>query len=67
VLSFLQVFLPLQRPPNYQLVADELLRLHGFKRARSSIEAYAKAHLVGLIPAAKSERKVYRRFRRACV
>ena len=36
VLSFLKEFLPLQRPPNYQLVADELIRLYGFKRARSS-------------------------------
>lgn len=67
VLAFLEKFLPLQRPPNYQLVTDELLRLHGFLRARSSVEAYAKAHLAHLIPAAKRERKIYRRFRRAYV
>ena len=67
VLGFLEEFLPLQRPANYQLVTDELLRLHGFKRARSSVEAYAKAHLAHLVPATKCERKIYRRFRRACV
>lgn len=67
VIGFLEEFLPLQKPPNYQLVADELLRLHQFKRARSSVEAYAKAHLAHLVPAAKRERKTYRRFRRAFV
>ncbi len=67
VLGFLEKFMPLQRPPNYQLVADELLRLHGFKRARSSIEAYAKTNLAHLVAGEKSKRKVYRRFRRACV
>ena len=67
ILGFLEEFLPLQSPPNYQLVADELLRLHGFKRARSSIAAYAKTHLAHLVPATKRDRKVYRRFRRAHV
>jgi len=67
VLTFLEEFLPLQRPPNYQLATDELLRLHGFKRARSSVEAYAKMHLSHLIPVAKRETKTYRRFRRAYV
>lgn len=67
ILGFLEEFLPLQCPPNYQLVADELLRLHGFKRARSSIAAYAKTHLAHLVPATKRDRKVYRRFRRAHV
>ena len=67
VLGFLEEFLPLQRPPNYQLVTDELRRVLGFLRARSSVEAYAKAHLAHLIPAAERERKIYRRFRRAYV
>ena len=67
ILNFLEEFLPLQQPPNYQLVADELLRLHAFPRARSSIAAYAKSHLAHLVPAVKREKKVYRRFRRAHV
>jgi hypothetical protein len=67
VLGFLEEFPPLQRQPNYRLVADELLRLHGFKRAHSSAEACAKTHLAHLGSAAKRERKIYRRFRRACV
>lgn len=67
VLRFLEEFLPLQQPANYQLITDELLRLHGFKRARSSVEAYVKAHLAHLVPAVKRERKIYRRFRRAYV
>lgn len=67
VLAFLEEFLPLQQPPNYQLAADEMLRLHGFKRARSSVEAYTKAHLPHLIPVAKRKAKTYRRFRRAYV
>lgn len=65
VRGFLEEFLPLQKPPNYQLVADELLRLHGFRRARSSVEAYVKAHLAHLIPHTEPKRRVHRRFRRA--
>jgi len=65
VRSFLEEFLPLQKPPNYQLVADEMLRLHGFRRARSSVEAYVKAHLAHLIPKAEPKSRVRRRFRRA--
>jgi hypothetical protein len=65
--AFLEEFLPLQQPPNYQLVADELLRLHGFGRARSSVEAYAKSHFARLVPSAKRAPKTYRRFRRAFV
>lgn len=63
--AFLKEFLPLQRPPNYQLVADELLRLHGFKRSRSTVAAYAKAHFPELIEVPKPAPRGHRRFRRA--
>lgn len=62
---FLREFLPLQNPPNYQLVADELLRLHGLRRSRSSVEAYAKKHLPDLIPRPQKKPRTFRRFRRA--
>jgi hypothetical protein len=64
-ITFLEIFLPLQSPPNYQLVADELERLCNFKRARSSVEAYVKAHLAHLVPARPRKTRPYRRFRRA--
>jgi hypothetical protein len=63
--TFLREFLPLQSPPNYQLVADELLRLHGLRRARSTVEAYVKAHLPHLLPSPQRKPRSYRRFRRA--
>ena len=63
--SFLEGFLPLQNPPNYQLVSDELLRLCGFSRARSSVEAYVKTHFSHLAPAPERKHRTYRRFRRA--
>ena len=65
VVSFLEGFLPLQTPPNYQLVADEMERLCHFKRARSSVEAYVKSHLSHLVPARQRKPRTYRRFRRA--
>jgi len=65
IIAFLREFLPLQRPPNFQLVSDELLRLHGFRRARSTIEFYVKAHLPHLASKADPRPRPYRRFRRA--
>lgn len=62
-----EVFLPLQIPPNYQLVADELERLHPFKRARSTVEDYVKTHLPHLIAHPQRKPQTYRRFRRAYV
>lgn len=56
---------PFSPLPNYQLVADELLRLHGLRRARSSVEAYVKRHLPDLIPKPEKKPRTYRRFRRA--
>lgn len=67
VLEFLKGFLPLQIPPNFQLVADEMERLHGFKRARSTVEDYVKTHLSHLIPTSERKPRTYRRFRRAYV
>lgn len=63
--AFLEGFLPLQNPPNYQLVADELDRLCGFKRARSTVEAHVKSHHAHLVPAPQRKARTYRRFRRA--
>jgi hypothetical protein len=65
VQRFLLEFLPLQNPPNYQLVADELQRLCGWVRARSSVEAHVKAHYAHLLPSRARQPRVYRRFRRA--
>ena len=40
-------------------------RLCGFKRARSSVEAYVKSHLSHLVPTPQRKPRTYRRFRRA--
>ena len=48
-LEFLNGFQPLQNPPNFQLVADEMDRQHGFKRARSTVESYIKATSVTVL------------------
>jgi hypothetical protein len=63
--AFLEGFLLLQNPPNYQLVADEMERLCHFKRALSSVEAYVKSNLSHLVPAPQRKPRTYRRFRRA--
>jgi len=39
---FLKEFLPLQKPPNFQLVADELATRFAFKRHRESVAAFAR-------------------------
>jgi len=65
VRTFLEGFLPVQNPPNYQLVCDELERLCLFTRARSTIEACVKGHFAHLVPAPPRRNRVYRRFRRA--
>jgi hypothetical protein len=63
--AFLRSFLPVQNPPNYQLVCDELVRLCGFTRARSTVESYVKSHFAHLVPKPPRKNRVYRRFRRA--
>lgn len=67
IIGFLTSFLPLQVPPSFQLVADEMERLHGFKRARSTVEDYVKNHLAHLIPQPERKPRTYRRFRHAHV
>ena len=63
--SFLVDFLPLQNPPNYQLVCDEMVRLHSFKRARSTLSDHVQKHFSHLVPPALHMPRIYRRFRRA--
>ena len=65
VVDFLKNFLPVQSPPNYQLVANELERLCDFKRARATVESYVKTHLAHLVPTSPPKKRTYRRFRRA--
>ncbi len=67
VRAFLAQFVPLASPPNFQLVADELKRLFGLVRARSSVEAFLKSHLPQLLPAPRPRLRTYRRFRRAFI
>jgi hypothetical protein len=67
VIAFLTGFLPLQSPPNYQLVADEMERLCNFKRARATVESYVKSNLSHLVPTPSPKQRTYRRFRRAQV
>ncbi len=65
VLKFLTEFVPLQRPPNYQLVADELSRRFDFIRARSTVAGYIQTHLASLIPKAQPTPRPRRRWQRA--
>jgi len=65
VLSFLEAFLPLQRPPNYQLLADELDRRFGFQRNRKSIAQFVRVHFPLLVTAAGPKPQARRRWQRA--
>jgi|GEM_PF-164219 len=65
--AFLKEFLPLQTPPNFQLIADELVRLHEFVRSRSAVAAYAKKHFAHLMPHPAPKPRSRRRFRRAFI
>jgi hypothetical protein len=65
VQQFLQTFLPLQRPPNYQLVADELASRFAFLRDRKSVAAYARRHFPLLVSAPAPTPKPRRRWERA--
>jgi hypothetical protein len=67
VQQFLQDFLPLQRPPNYQLVADELATRFAFHRDRKSVAAYARQHFPLLVSAPAPTAKPRRRWERARV
>jgi hypothetical protein len=67
VQQFLQAFLPLQRPPNYQLVADELATRFAFHRHRKSVAAYARRHFPLLVSVPAPLPKPRRRWQRARV
>jgi len=67
VRQFLKDFLPLQRPPNYPLVADELAARFAFQRDRKSVVAYARAHFPLLVIAPAPIPKPRRRSQRAQV
>ena len=66
VQRFLEAFLPLQRPPNFQLVADQLASRFAFHRDRKSVAAYARTHFPNLVlqplPVPKPRRR-WERFR----
>jgi len=63
--AFLKKFLPLQKPPNFQLVADELETRFGFKRHRESVAAFARAHFPNLICQPEPRPKARRRWERS--
>jgi len=67
VQQFLKSFLPLQRPPNYQLVADELATRFAFQRDRKSVAAYARHHFPLLVSVPLPTAKPRRRWQRARV
>src|SRR5665213_4043198 len=50
VCQFLQDFVPLQNPSNFQLIADELDIRYGFKRHRESVAAFVRARFPNLVP-----------------
>jgi len=63
--SFLKEFLPLQKPPNFQLVADELEARLGFKRHRQSVAAFAGLHFPNLVRPSEPRPKARRRWERS--
>ena len=67
VRQFLLAFLPLQRPPNFQLVADELATRFAFLRHRKSVAAYARRQFPLLLTAPAPGPKPRRRWQRARV
>ncbi len=67
VQRFLRAILPLQRPPNYQLVADELAARFAFHRDRKSVAAYARRHFPKLVTALAPVPKPRRRWERSRV
>jgi hypothetical protein len=67
VIAFLKAFLPLQKPPNFQLVADELATRLGFKRHRESVAAFARTNFPTLICQPEPRPKARRRWERSCI
>jgi hypothetical protein len=64
-IAFLKEFLPLQKLPNFQLVADELETRLGFKRHRESVAAYARTHFPNLLCQPEPRPKARRRWERS--
>ena len=54
-----------RKPPNFQLVADELQTRLGFKRHRESVAAFARTHFPELICQPKPRPKARRRWKRS--
>jgi len=67
VQRFLEAFLPLQRPPNFQLVADELAERFSFLRDRKSVAAYSRSHFPNLVRQALPVPKPKRRWQRSAI
>ena len=65
--QFLQDFVPLQKPPNFQLAADELEIRFGFKRHRKSVAAFVQSHFPNLIGLPERRPKARRRWERSCL
>jgi len=63
--QFLKDFVPLQKPPNFQLVADELARRFDFTRHRQSVAAFVRTHFPQLIGQPQPRLKARRRWERA--
>ena len=63
--QFLKKIVPLQTPPNFQLVADELASRFGFKRHRQSVAAFVRSHFPNLIGQPAPRTKTRRRWERA--
>lgn len=63
--QFLKAFVPLQKPPNFQLAADELALRFGFKRHRQSVAAFVRTHFPNLFCQPEPRPKARRRWERA--
>ena len=63
--QFLRDFVPLQKPPNFQLVADELASRFGFQRHRQSVAAFVRTHFPNLICQPEPRPKARRRWERS--
>lgn len=64
-IQFLKDFIPLQKPPNFQLAADELATRFDFKRHRQSVAAFVQTHYPHLIRQPEARPKARRRWERA--
>lgn len=63
--AFLKEFLPLQKPPNFQLVADALENRLGFKRHREAVAGFARTHFPKLISQPEPRPMARRRWQRS--